>query len=100
MKPALIEELTYLIAQYNQLLKEIELLGAPKHQVVLEDDIDFVKAVLVHIQEESYIFAYQTFEDRKFKNWSTAKVDETVKESLDEIKAIREGLKKDFQKIN
>ena len=32
------------------------------------------------------------------RNWSTAKVDETVKESLDEIKAIREGLKKDFQK--
>ena len=26
-------------------------------------------------------------------------MDETVKESLDEIKAIREGLKKDFQKI-
>ena len=26
-------------------------------------------------------------------------MDESVKESLDEIKAIREGLKKDFQKI-
>ena len=99
VKPALIEELSYLVTQYDQLLKDIELLGAPKHQAVLEDDLDFVKAVLVHIQEESYVFAYQTFEDRKFKNWSTAKVDETVKESLDEIKAIREGLKKDFQKI-
>ena len=99
VKPALIEELNYLASQYDQLLKEIELLEAPKHQAVLEDDLDFVKAVLVHIQEESYVFAYQTFKDRKFKNWSTAKVDETVKESLDEIKAIREGLKKDFQKI-
>ncbi len=99
VKPALVEELSYLVTQYDQLLKEIELLGAPKHQAVLEDDLDFVKAVLVHIQEESYVFAYQTFKDRKFKNWSTAKVDESVKESLDEIKAIREGLKKDFQKI-
>ena len=99
VKPALIEELSYLVTQYDQLLKEIELLGAPKHQAVLEDDLDFVKTVLVHIQEESYVFAYQTFADRKFKNWSTAKVDEAVKESLDEIKAIREGLKKDFQKI-
>ena len=53
----------------------------------------------MHIQEESYVFAYQTFEGRKFKNWSTAKVDEAVKESLDEIKVIRESLKKDFQKI-
>ena len=99
VKPALIEELSYLVTQYDQLLKDIELLGAPKHQAVLEDDIDFVKTILVHIQEESYVFAHQTFEDRKFKNWSTAKVDDTVKESLDEIKAIREGLKKDFQKI-
>ena len=99
VKPALVEELSYLVTQYDQLLKEIDLLGAPKHQAVLEDDLDFVKAVLVHIQEESYVFAYQTFNDRKFKNWSTAKVDESVKESLDEIKAIREGLKKDFQKI-
>ena len=99
VKPALIEELSYLVTQYDQLLKDIELLGAPKHQAVLEDDIDFVKTILVHIQEESYVFAHQAFEDRKFKNWSTAKVDEAVKESLDEIKAIREGLKKDFQKI-
>ena len=99
VKPALIEELSYLVTQYDQLLKDIELLGAPKHQAVLEDDLDFVKTILVHIQEESYVFAYQAFEDRKFKNWSIAKVDETVKESLDEIKAIREGLKKDFQKI-
>lgn len=99
VKPALIEELSYLVTQYDQLLKDIELLVAPKHQAVLEDDLEFVKSVLVHIQEESYVFAYQTFVDRKFKNWSTAKVDETVKESLDEIKAIREGLKKDFQKI-
>ena len=99
VKPALIEELSYLVTQYDQLLKDIELLGAPKHQAVLEDDLDFVKTILVHIQEESYVFAYQAFEDRKFKNWSTAKVDETFKETLDEIKAIREGLKKDFQKI-
>ena len=53
MKPALVEELSYLVTQYDQLLKEIELLGAPKHQAVLEDDLDFVKSVLVHIQEES-----------------------------------------------
>ena len=99
MKPALIEELSYLVTQYDQLLKDIELLGAPKHQAVLEDDLDFVKTILVHIQEESYVFAHQTFEDRRFKNWSTSKVDETVKESLDEIKVIREGLKKDFQII-
>ena len=99
VKPALIEELSYLARQYDQLLKEIEILGAPKHQAVLEDDLDFVKVVLVHIHEESYVFAYQTFADRKFKNWSTAKVDESVKDNLDDIKAIREGLKKDFQKI-
>ena len=75
VKPALIEELSYLVTQYDQLLKDIELLGAPKHQAVLEDDLDFVKTILVRIQEESYVFAYQAFEDRKFKNWSTAKVD-------------------------
>lgn len=99
VKPALIEELSYLVTQYDQLLKDIELLGAPKHQAVLEDDLDFVKTVLIHVQEDSYIFAYQMLEDRTFNDWARGKVDENIKENLYEIKTIRDELKNNFQKI-